>query len=209
MVAMTVPDLWTDPDRLLTVDDLEDLDELMGDDDRRLELDGGILIVSPAAANIHQLVVTRLMMILVQACPENLVVLPGVGINVSRFQHRIPDVAVVPSDSFGTMYQELPPALAVEVSSPSTQIYDRNRKKDVYESFGIPAYWIVEPDRGRPWLAVSSCATARTSRWPTSRATTNSARCIRAWSRSGPLRSFEPARWGSGTVRITGGPVAT
>jgi Uma2 family endonuclease len=153
MVAMTVPDLWADPDRLLTVDDLEDLNDLMGDDDRRLELDDGILIVSPAAANIHQLVVTRLMMILVQACPENLVVLPGVGMNVSRFQHRIPDVAVVPSDSFGTMYQQEPPALAVEVSSPSTRIYDRNRKKDVYESFGIPAYWIVEPDRDRPRLA--------------------------------------------------------
>jgi Uma2 family endonuclease len=154
MVAMTVPDLWADPDRLFTVDDLEDLNDLMADDDRRLELDDGILIVSPFAANIHQLVVTRLMRILGEACPENLVVLPGVGINVSRFQHRIPDVAVVAADSFGTMYQEEPPALAVEVSSPSTRIYDRSRKKDVYEGFGIPAYWIVEPDRDAPRLVV-------------------------------------------------------
>ena len=202
MVAMTVPDLWADPDRLLTVDDLEDLNDLMGDDGRRLELDDGILIVSPAAASIHQLVLTRLMIILVQACPENLVVRPGVGINVSRFQHRIPDVAVVPSDSFGTIYQEEPPALAVEVSSPSTRIYDRNRKKDVYESFGIPAYWIVEPDRDRPGWPRSNCATARTSRWPTSRATSSSPRCIRSRSRSGPRRSFGPVRWN----RRHGGP---
>ena len=29
-----------------------------------------------------------------------------------------------------------------------------NRKKDVYGGFGIPAYWIVEPDRDRPELTV-------------------------------------------------------
>ncbi len=33
-----------------------------------------------------------------------------------------------------------------------TRLYDRNRKKDVYQGFGIPAYWIVEPDRDRPEL---------------------------------------------------------
>lgn len=154
MVAMTIPDPSADPDRLLTVDDLEELYELRPDDDRRLELDDGILIVSPFAANIHQLVVGRLSVILSRACPEDLAVLPGVGINISRFQHRVPDVAVVAANSLGTMFQEEPPALVVEVSSPSTRIYDRNRKKDVYEGFGIPSYWIVEPDRERPRLIV-------------------------------------------------------
>jgi len=38
----------------------------------------------------------------------------------------------------------------VEVASHRTRLYDRNRKKDVYEGFGIPAYWIVEPDPDRP-----------------------------------------------------------
>ena len=42
----------------------------------------------------------------------------------------------------------------VEVASARTRLYDRNRKKDVYGSFGIPAYWIVEPDRDRPELTV-------------------------------------------------------
>jgi Uma2 family endonuclease len=81
-------------------------------------------------------------------------VLPGVGVNISRFQHRVPDVAVVRADSMDTVFQEHPPALAVEVASPRTRLYDRNRKKQVYEQFGIVSYWIVEPDRDKPELIV-------------------------------------------------------
>lgn len=149
MVAMTIPDVWRDPDRLLTADDLEDL---FPEDDRRLELDDGVLIVNAFPANIHQLVVARLAALLTAACPDHLVVLPGVGMRITRYQYREPDVAVVPVDSFDTRNLERPPALAVEVASPSTRLTDRNRKKDVYENWGIPSYWIVEPDRDRPRL---------------------------------------------------------
>ena len=76
------------------------------------------------------------------------------GGNITKFQHRVPDVAVVRADSFEVFFQETPPALVVEVASPRTQLYDRNRKKDVYQGFGIPAYWIVEPDRDRTELTV-------------------------------------------------------
>lgn len=148
-MAMTAPDLWRDQDRPLTADDLEDL---MPEDDRRLELDDGILIVSPFPVNIHQLVVARLTLILSAACPEDLAVLAGVGVRISEHHLRGPDVAVVPADSFGTKFIERPPPLVVEVSARSTRLYDRNRKKDVYEAFGIPAYWIVEPEPDRPHL---------------------------------------------------------
>ena len=63
-------------------------------------------------------------------------------------------MAVARADSLETVFQETPPELVVEVASPRTRLYDRNRKKDVYQSFGIPAYWIVEPDRDRPELTV-------------------------------------------------------
>jgi Uma2 family endonuclease len=59
---------------------------------------------------------------------------------------------VVRADSFETFFQETPPELVVEVASPRTRLYDMNRKKDVYQGFGIPAYWIVEPDRHDPEL---------------------------------------------------------
>lgn len=150
MGAMTVPDVWSGQDRMLTVKDMEN----MPDDEFRYELDDGILIVSPAPSTLHQLTVTRLAVILSAACPAEFAVLAGVGVNISKFQHRVPDVAVVRVGSLESFFQEIPPELVVEVASRRTRLYDRNRKKDVYEGFGISAYWIVEPDPDRPELTV-------------------------------------------------------
>jgi Uma2 family endonuclease len=150
MDVMTVPDLWSGQDRMLTVEDMEN----MPDDEFRYELDDGVLIVSPAPSTLRQLAVARPTVILSAACPAEMVVLPGVGVNISKFQHRVPDLAVVRTDSFDTVFQETPPEPVVEVASPRTRLYDRNRKKDVYQGFGISAYWIAEPDRDRPELTV-------------------------------------------------------
>jgi Uma2 family endonuclease len=79
---------------------------------------------------------------------------------------------VVGASSLETVFQETPPALVVEVASPRTRLYDRNRKKDVYQGFGISAYWIVEPDRDRPELTVFELRsgayeqTAHVTGWP-------------------------------------------
>ena len=56
MGVMTVPDVWSDQDRALTVEDMEN----MPDDQFRYELDDGVLIVSPAPSTLHQLAVARL-----------------------------------------------------------------------------------------------------------------------------------------------------
>ena len=157
MSVMTIPEAWYAQDRTLTVEDMEN----MPDDEFRYELDDGVLIVSPAPTNRHQLAVTRLAVILTAACPAGLVVLAGVGVNISRFQHRVPDVAVVRAGSFETSFQETPPELVVEVASPRTRLYDRNRKKDVYEGFCVPAYWIVEPDLDHPSLTVFELRSGR------------------------------------------------
>jgi Uma2 family endonuclease len=150
MGVMTVPDLWSGQDRMLTVEDMENTP----DDEFRYELDDGVLIVSPAPTRFHQLAVARLTVLLSAACPAGMVGLPDVGVNISKLQHRVPDVAVVRADSFETSCQETPPELVVEVASPRTRLYDRNRKKDVYQGFGIPAYWIVEAGPDRPELTV-------------------------------------------------------
>lgn len=150
MSVMAVPEFWATQDRMLTVDDMEN----MPDGEFRYELDDGVLIVSPAPSNQHQLAVTRLTVLLSAACPEDLVVLSGPGINISRIQHRVTDIAVLRWTSFREPFPEEPPVLAVEVASPRTRAYDRSRKRDVYEKSGISSYWLVEPDEDSPGLTV-------------------------------------------------------
>lgn len=147
MVAMTVASTDFQLDRPLTVDDLD----LIQDDGHRYELDDGILVMFPAPTIIHQLVVHRLAQTLTEACTSDCLVVPGVGVEVSPIQFRVPDIAVSRIDDiiFDKPLTK-PPVLAVEVASPSTALYDRNRKRDVYASFGIESYWIVKPDFERP-----------------------------------------------------------
>jgi Uma2 family endonuclease len=149
MSVMRAPEAWAD-DRVFTVEDLED----MPDDEFRYELDDGVLIVSPAPSNLHQLVVTRLSVLLSTACTAEFLVLSGPGININRFQHRVPDVAVIRAESFEEMFLVQPPVVAVEVASPRTRLYDLGRKKEVYERFGVRYYWIVEPGPETPSLTV-------------------------------------------------------
>lgn len=146
-VMPTTPGAWYQ-DRLLTVHDLED----MPDDEFRYELDDGVLIVSPAPSTAHQRAMTRLTVILSNACPPEFEVLSGPGINISEHQHRIPDIAVVRAGARGGMFLEEAPILAVEVASPRTKVYDLGHKKDVYQQFGIRSYWIVDLNEQRPSL---------------------------------------------------------
>jgi Uma2 family endonuclease len=140
---------WPD-DRPMTVEDLN----LIPGDGCRYELDDGVLVVSPPPANIHQLVASRLQTLLDGSCPPEYLVISGNGVEISNTQYRIPDLVVVLAEHYevtGTSTTR-PPLLAIEVASPSTAIYDRNRKKDVYAGFGIASYWIVTPSLDKPRL---------------------------------------------------------
>jgi Uma2 family endonuclease len=65
-----------------------------------------------------------------------------------------PDIVVARADQSQGMKFTEPPLLVVEVRSPSTALIDLNRKKSTYEKFGVPCYWIVDPDPERPELTV-------------------------------------------------------
>lgn len=142
------PDVWPHEDRPMTVKDMEN----MPDDGNRYELDEGMLIVSPASFNNHQIVTDNLHFILRLARTPGLIVLSGPGINFSQFQHRIPDIAVVRAEGFqlAEVFEERPPLLVVEVASRRTRLYDSTRKKEVYEQYKVQSYWIVNPDLKRP-----------------------------------------------------------
>jgi Uma2 family endonuclease len=148
MSVMIAPEFVLPADRPLTVADLD----LTPDDGCRYELDDGVLVVSPAPMPIHQRVLHRLQVILDGACPPEFELLPGPGVEVDEINFRIPDLVVVRSESLAITDRNVtrPPELVVEIASPSTVHYDRNRKKTVYAEFGIPAYWIVVPDPAKP-----------------------------------------------------------
>jgi Uma2 family endonuclease len=146
-VMPTTPGAWYS-DRLLTVHDMED----MQDDEFGYELDDGVLVVSPAPTSRHQLAVGQLTAVLMAACPPGLLVLPGAGININEYQHRVPDLVVISAEAFHEPFLEQPPVLAVEVAPPRTKVYDLGRKKDLYQKFGIRSYWIVTPDAQQPSL---------------------------------------------------------
>src|SRR5215469_5752832 len=110
MSVMTASRTELPDDRPLTIEDLD----LMPDDGNRYELDDGVLVVSPAPANVHQLVVSRLQMLLGASCPAGLLVVSGNGVAVSASQYRIPDLVVVREESFDLagVSVSVPPELA-------------------------------------------------------------------------------------------------
>jgi Uma2 family endonuclease len=151
MSAVTIANAWPKPGEPFTVDDLE----RMPDDGRRYELIDGMLIVSPAANMAHQRVAFLLGMQLEDACPDDLVVF-GAAVNV-RFSLRSalePDVVVARVvDAEGARVRlTSTPLLVAEVLSPDSVLRDLNLKKAAYERFGIPSYWVVDPDLDRPSL---------------------------------------------------------
>lgn len=119
----------------------------MPDDGHRYELVDGTLIVTPAPIIRHQVAVANLMRVLAAAAPPGSVVLPApVDIKVSDTTALEPDVVVLDRPDPSAKFMTAPPLLAVEVLSPSTKRFDVLLKRSVYEDFGVPSYWIVDPD---------------------------------------------------------------
>jgi Uma2 family endonuclease len=99
----------------------------------------------------HQRVGFFLGMLLEEACPDDLVVF-GTPVNV-RFSLRSalePDVVVARVEDSRGVRLEQTPLLVAEVLSSDSVLRDLNLKKAAYERFGIPSYWVVDPDRSGP-----------------------------------------------------------
>lgn len=150
MSVVSIAEAWPTTGRPFTVADLD----RMPDDGRRYELIDGILLVSPAPSNAHQLALTELLVLLRQACLTGMRLMPGPGVRMSSSTELVPDLVVCRFEHVGGVRLTDPPLLVVEVQSPSTGLFDLNTKKAVYERFGIASYWIVVPDPDAPELIV-------------------------------------------------------
>lgn len=119
------------------------------DDGRRYELLEGALLVSPSPRPLHQRVSKRLQRQL-EAYFED----KGLGevfnapVDVILTMHDVvvPDLVVVTTSPQVTERAiEGPPAIIVEILSPSTQSRDRQLKAGRYAALGVVHYWIVDP----------------------------------------------------------------
>jgi Uma2 family endonuclease len=121
------------------------------DDLLRHELIDGEHYVSPAPVVKHQDIVLNLVHILVSFVRAHRLGKVMVGpVDVLFTEHDVvePDVLFVATahgDRVRERYVAGAPDIVVEVLSPSNRGYDRIKKRRLYESHGVPEYWIVDP----------------------------------------------------------------
>lgn len=150
MSVVSIAEAWPSPGKPFTVAELD----RMPDDGHRYELLDGVLVVSPRPTPAHQVVAFTLATTLDRASPPEWQVVPEPAVMVSHDTEFAPDIVVVARDQLSGTKITQPPVLAVEVRSPSTALIDLNLKKAAYERFGVPSYWVVIPDAGKPELIV-------------------------------------------------------
>jgi Uma2 family endonuclease len=119
----------------------------MPDDGHRYELVDGALIVTPAPTARHQRAVVRLVRLLDGGCPPELeVFVAPFDVVLAPSTVLQPDLLVARRADLTELNLPAPPALAVEVLSPSTRRIDLGTKRLALEAAGVPSYWVVDPD---------------------------------------------------------------
>ena len=134
---------------VLTYDDYA----AMPDDGLRYEILDGALSVSPTPTFRHQLILARLLGVLrahVTTHDLGEVVPAPVTVVLAETSVVEPDIVYLAKDRLGLVSArgtvDGPPTLAIEILSPSTARNDRQTKKQLFERFGVPYYWIVDHD---------------------------------------------------------------
>ncbi len=124
------------------------------DDGQRYELIDGEIVVSPSGIMRHQQISVRLSTLLftfVEGNDLGVVVAAPMDVRLDRDLVVQPDVIAILKGSPAYNPNELrvmgPPDLAIEILSPSTAMWDLNRKREIYEHYGVREYWIVDSDR--------------------------------------------------------------
>ena len=137
------------PTIMWTYDDYQDFPE----DGKRYELVHGEVFVTPAANTRHQDIVGWVFATLydhVRRHRLGRVFVAPYDVVLSQTDVVEPDVLFVASaaaDLITKANLQGPPTLAVEVLSDPR--HDRVRKRKLYAQFGVPEYWLVDPDGER------------------------------------------------------------
>lgn len=137
-----------DPRRPFGYRDLESLTAAFPDG-YRIELIAGGLFVSPKATVRHQRILANVLVLLHAAKLPTKIVLPEPNLLVGPAPlttFLIPDVVVADENDVAEPNVVGVPDLVVEILSPSTAVVDRTTKRVSYQTMGVSAYWIVDPE---------------------------------------------------------------
>lgn len=118
------------------------------DDGNRYELLDGVLLVTPAPSQLHQLVAGRIQGELFTALSRPrlaTVVGPGAVVYMPKTQLE-PDILVFSAEFPVTAHWKNISGhwLAVEVLSQGSRLYDREFKRDAYLALGVKQVWLVD-----------------------------------------------------------------
>lgn len=120
------------------------------DEDQRIELIRGRFVVSPCPWPLHQIVVLELSLVLSQAQDKGggLLLLAPMDVILDDRNALQPDLLYLAKDRLAQVGKNVqgPPSLVIEILSPSTANRDRQEKLDLYAKFGVPEYWLVDPE---------------------------------------------------------------
>jgi len=111
-------------------------------------IDGFPIAMSPSPLPKHQRISAALITafsVAIKNCKKCKVYDP-VDYKVAEDIILQPDILIVCKD-ITKNYLDFPPALVVEILSPSTALRDRHTKFDMYEQQGIEYYLIVDPEK--------------------------------------------------------------
>ena len=128
----------------------EDLERIPRVEGLRFEVLDGQLVVNASPRRAHQRLLLSLAEQLRRRCPDGLEVLPGFDVRLLDGDAAEPDLLVVDPDQGDERAVVGPPALVVELLSPTTRLQDLGRKRQLYAALGVPSYWVVDVDE--PWL---------------------------------------------------------
>lgn len=143
IMGMPAAETWT----------VEMLDALP-EDGQRYEIIDGVLHVTPAPSDVHQLVVAEFLVRLRDYLRTSRIAYamhsPADVRKGDRTRNRVqPDVFAVRRVEGGRPaypYALSDILLAIEVESPSNSLYDYHTKRELYLSHGVPEYWVVNPE---------------------------------------------------------------
>ena len=120
------------------------------DDGECYEIVNGVLVKAPVPDIPHQDALLRFgsyLLAHVEFVGLGKVVIAPADVVLSPNNVYQPDVFVVLKAHLDKVQEKRvvgPPDLVIELASPSTALYDRLTKYDIYARFGVPEYWIAK-----------------------------------------------------------------